>query len=66
MDLGGLNPGSTGHWPVPSGDSPGGTGRTPKGDRARVLHVCASFLPVGESPTGAGGSPVPPTSNAPR
>ena len=52
--------GSTGHWPVPSGDPPDGmeTGVRPRNSSQSVIHNPA--LPVGESPTGTGGSPVPP------
>ena len=53
--------GSTGHWPVLSGDSPDGTGVgvQRQGDVAGSLG--ASTIPVGGSPTGTGGSPVPPS-----
>src|ERR1019366_5839473 len=52
--------GSTGHWPMPSGDPPDGmeTGVRPPNSSQSVIHNPA--LPVGESPTGTGGSPVPP------
>ena len=56
--------GSTGHWPVPPGDSPGGTGgsrekfRTSSGMRNR------SRVPFGGSPNGAGESPAPPISES--
>ena len=29
--------GSTGHWPVPSGDSPDGTGKTPPTNQDRLF-----------------------------
>jgi NAD kinase len=45
--------GSTGHWPVPSGDSPDGIG-VMAGDRLREI---APHVPVGGSPTASGGSP---------
>jgi len=50
--------GSTGHWPVPSGDSPDGTGKTPVMESGRSGSTRVSVIPVGESPTGTGGSPV--------
>ena len=52
--------GSTGHWPVPSGDSLDGMGRTPQTNGNSALPGRRYSLPVGESPTGTGGSPVPP------
>jgi len=51
---------STGDPPVPSGDSPDETGE------ATLIKIDANFqnninpIPVGGSPTGAGGSPAPP------
>jgi signal transduction histidine kinase len=52
--------GSTGHWPVPSGDPPDGTGKPfSPGDDARSGDSTLS-VSVGGSPTGAGGSPAPP------
>ena len=53
-------PGSTGHWPVPSGDSPDGTAVTPGLRRSLVSETWPGPVPVGGSPTGAGGSPAPP------
>src|SRR5213594_3392616 len=50
--------GSTGHWPVPSGDSPDGMGRTPPTNDEDLLRGAALLIPVGGSPTGTGGSPV--------
>ena len=47
---------STGHWPVPSGDSPDGIGVTAAANRRNALGP----VPVRGSPTGAGGSPAPP------
>jgi len=53
--------GSTGHWPVPSGDPPDGTGRTTALQASSPTSKGgASVIPVGGSPTGTGGSPVPP------
>ncbi len=58
-------PGSTGDSPVPSGDSPAGTGATVRADQDG-LAVAGSLaaVPVGGSPTGAGESPAPPISNS--
>ena len=54
-------PGSTGHWPVPPGDPPEGTGRA---SALQTSHPASKggtpVIPVGGSPTGTGGSPVPP------
>ena len=50
--------GSTGHWPVPPGDSPGGTGSAPGGNKDGPFERSRLDLPVGESPTGTGESPV--------
>src|SRR5881409_2044288 len=52
--------GSTGHWPVLSGDSPDGTGATVRGNRHGLFATLFAAVPVGGSPTGAGGSPAPP------
>jgi len=52
--------GSTGHWPVPSGDSPDGTGRASPADDDGLLVWAAAPVPVGGSPTGAGQWPAPP------
>src|SRR5881409_1763476 len=52
--------GSTGHWPVLSGDSPDGTGATVRGNRHGLFATLLAQVPVGGSPTGAGGSPAPP------
>jgi len=52
--------GSTGHWPVPSGDSLDGTGRASPTNEIGLLLGAAMLVPVGGSPTGTGGSPVPP------
>jgi signal transduction histidine kinase/CheY-like chemotaxis protein/ligand-binding sensor domain-containing protein len=50
--------GSTGHWPVPSGDPPDGTGVTLPGRLASSAESTRSHVPVGELWTGTGGSPV--------
>jgi uncharacterized protein (DUF2126 family)/transglutaminase-like putative cysteine protease len=47
-----LGRGSTGHWPVPPGDPPGGVALKP--------HGKTSSTPLGESPSRAGESPAPP------
>ena len=52
--------GGTGHWPVPSGDSPDGTERRIFLAPARLSNPTRLAIPVGGSPTGTGGSPVPP------
>ena len=39
--------GSTGHWPVPYGDPPGGTGRTPACNTAAAGSTSVSAIPVG-------------------
>src|SRR5213593_3654175 len=50
--------GSTGHWPVPSGDSPDGMGSASAANKDSLLLGSALLVPVGGSPTGTGGSPV--------
>src|SRR5213593_1737524 len=50
--------GSTGHWPVPSGDSPDGMGSASAANKESLLLGSALLVPVGGSPTGTGGSPV--------
>src|SRR5437867_9476747 len=50
--------GSTGHWPVPSGDSPDGMGRAWPANQDGLILGAALLGPVGGSPTGTGGSPV--------
>jgi hypothetical protein len=50
--------GSTGHWPVPPGDSPDGTGSALGGNKDGTFARSRLALPVGGSPTGTGGSPV--------
>src|SRR6185295_3875719 len=50
--------GGTGHWPVPSGDSPDGT-RTMRGsNKATTKITAAADIAVGGSPTGAGELPA--------
>jgi peroxiredoxin len=56
--LAAFNEGSTGHWPVPAGDSPGGTASAPATSMGSVTTPDAAGLPFGESPNGAGGSPA--------
>ncbi len=53
--------GSTGHRPVPSGDSPDGTGCGIEAGKATSASSTA-VIPLGGSPSGTGESPVPPTS----
>jgi uncharacterized repeat protein (TIGR01451 family) len=52
--------GGTGYQPVPSGDAPDGMAATLRTNRSGTVSTNAPNLPVGESPTGTGGSPVPP------
>ena len=52
--------GSTGHWPAPPVDSPGGTVATFSRRSTAALQRNARTLSVGESPTGTGESPVVP------
>src|SRR6266545_7717695 len=47
--------GSTGDPPVPSGDSPDGTGATDPGNAQGFFATLLAAVPIGESPTGAGG-----------
>ena len=42
--------GSTGHWPVPSGDPPLGTGKAPGIFRASVFSASVLSLPSGQWP----------------
>src|SRR5437762_10002698 len=49
--------GSTGDPPVPSGDSPDGTATDLDGTE-RFRYGNAGPIPLGESPSGAGGSPA--------
>src|SRR5436190_5341365 len=49
-------PGSTGHWPVTSGDSPDGTREARTSGAGSDVSVAT--IPVGGSPTGAGESPA--------
>jgi len=48
--------GGTGHWPVPSGDSPDGRGATVRGDGHGLFEALLAEVPVGGPPTGAGGT----------
>src|SRR5436309_5665918 len=50
--------GSTGHWPVPSGDSPDGMGRASPANEDGLMPRAAWLVSVGGSPTGTGESPV--------
>src|SRR5436309_12532116 len=52
--------GSTGDPPVPSGDSPDGTAATVRANGHRLFATLPAAVPVGGSPTGAGGPPAPP------
>ena len=49
---------------MPSGDSPDGTGATPRASQDGFSAQLRSALPVGKLPTGAGGSPAPPIDHA--
>src|SRR6266702_8135721 len=49
---------AVGHWPVPPGDSPGGTETAPRANKDGPFAKRRRALPFGESPTGTGGSPV--------
>ena len=51
-------PGSTGHWPVPSGDPPLGTGSAHKLFPAPLAKGGVPVVPSGKWPDGTGGSPV--------
>jgi len=55
--------GSTGHWPVPPGDSPGGAGGSRDKFRMTSAMRNSSRVPFGGSPSGAGESPAPPISD---
>src|SRR5258708_2908631 len=50
--------GSTSHWPVPPGDSPGGTGSALGTNKDRPFGSGRPALPFGGAPNGTGGSPV--------
>ncbi len=58
---GSKNMGSTGHLPVSSGDSPDETSGTSQLNTGVLLSSTPSGVPLGGSPSGTGGSPVPPT-----
>lgn len=47
-------PGGTGHWPVPFGDPPDGTGDDARGSKSPLLARRLRSVPVGGSPTGGG------------
>src|SRR5213592_2670593 len=49
-------PGGTGDPPVPSGDPPDGTETTIRSNENGLFTTWLSAVPVGGSPTGAGGS----------
>ena len=49
--------GSTGHWPVPSGDPPDGMVQASPANEDGLKPGAARLVPVGGSPTGTGGSP---------
>ena len=53
-----LRLGSTGHWPVPSGDSPDGMAGGVETKPAVLLPKPTAAVPLGESPSEAGGSPA--------
>src|SRR5258705_7657331 len=55
--------GSTGDSPVPSGDWRDGAGSTIRANRHGLFATLLAPVPVGGSPTGAGGSPAPPIFN---
>ena len=52
--------GGTGHWPVPSGDPPLGTGQAHELFYTSVFSENLLPIPSGQWPGGTGGSPVPP------
>ena len=56
--------GSTGHWPVPSGDPPLGTGTAPELFHMSVAGANVLPVPSGQWPDGTGGSPVLPFSTS--
>jgi hypothetical protein len=51
--------GSTGDSPVPSGDSPDGTGAIARANGHSLFAALLAEVPVGGSPTAAGESPAP-------
>ena len=53
-----ISVGSTGHWPVPSGDPPLGTPAALALFAARFFRVQVLAVPSGQWPDGTGGSPV--------
>ncbi len=52
--------GSTGDPPVPSGDSPDGTGATVRANGHGLFATLLAAVLAGRLPTRAGGSPAPP------
>jgi len=56
-------PGSTGHWPVTSGDSPEGTPEPLQRKSGAGSDLSVATIPVGGSPTGAGESPALPAAD---
>ena len=56
-------PGSTGHWPVTSGDSPDGTPEPLQRKSGAGSDLSVATIPVGGSPTGAGESPALPAAD---
>ena len=54
--------GSTGHWPVPNGYQPLGTGKVPELFRTSVSSANILPVPSGQWPDGTGGSPLLPIS----
>ena len=59
--LAAFNEGSTGHWLVPPGDSPGGIASANAGATDSTPQSSSADVPFGESPSGAGGSPALPS-----
>ena len=53
--------GGTGHWPVRSGDPPDAMPPPVRANRDGLVPLLLRRAGVGGSPTGTGGSPVPPT-----
>jgi len=59
--LAAFSEGSTGHWPVPPGDSPGGIAGVLQSFKDATSQANPADVPFGESPNGAGGSPALPS-----
>src|SRR5262245_15520807 len=53
--------GSTGHWPVALGDSPGGNAEISRRSSDAVVQDIGAAIPLGGSPSGTGESPVLPS-----